>query len=115
MKKLKSNKGLNIFLVIAVIFFLIREVKVDNYNVYGLVLIPVLCIGVMWRSLGHNLKKKFNKTILFSLVSFCVFGEKTLISFVIPFGCGLLVWSVLALYDYKRIKKDVGKSDYLEE
>ncbi|MDR2969170.1 MAG: hypothetical protein LBV32_06145 [Tannerellaceae bacterium] len=109
MFEFKNKKSRHYIFLTVLVFFLLREAKIEDYNPYSLILSPILLTAFMWKSMDHRLKEKFNRVIIFCLASFCLFGEKTLISFIIPFACGLLTWGIFAFYEYKKRKQSLEK------
>lgn len=91
---------LTFFLVIT----LISEYNNHDYSLISQILFPILMFFI---SLGisKNNYTRFVLSILFSLMSFCFFGEKTIVSFIISFVSGLGTYlSYLLISKRVRIK-----------
>ena len=91
---------LTFFLVIT----LISEYNNHDYSLISQILFPILMFFI---SLGisKNNHTRFVLSILFSLMSFCFFGEKTIVSFIISFVSGLGTYlSYLLISKRVRIK-----------
>lgn len=89
---------LTFFLVIT----LVSEYNNHDYSLISQILFPILMFFI---SLGisKNNYTRFVLSILFSLMSFCFFGEKTIVSFIISFASGLGTYLIYLLVS-KRVQ-----------
>ena len=92
---------LTFFLVIT----LISEYNNHDYSLISQILFPILMFFI---SLGisKNNYTRFVLSILFSLMSFCFFGEKTIVSFIISFVSGLGTYLIYLLISKRGQIKD---------
>ncbi|CAK7044966.1 MAG: hypothetical protein PARBA_01530 [Parabacteroides sp.] len=78
------------------------EYQHHDYNLVGLIFFPVL-IFLLSLGVQKNIYARLTLVIIVSLISFCFYGEKTIIHFFIPFisGFGSLL---IYLFISKQLK-----------
>lgn len=79
------------------------EYQHHDYNLVGLIFFPVL-IFLLSLGVQKNIYARLTLVIIVSLISFCFYGEKTIIHFFIPFisGFGCLRFIYLFLKNENR-------------
>lgn len=80
------------------------EYQHHDYNLVGLIFFPVL-IFLLSLGVQKNIYARLTLVIIVSLISFCFYGEKTIIHFFIPFisGFGSLL---IYLFISKQLKQN---------
>lgn len=74
------------------------EYQHHDYNLVGLIFFPVL-IFLLSLGVQKNIYARLTLVIIVSLISFCFYGEKTIIHFFIPFISGfgsLLIYLLIS-------------------
>lgn len=101
--KLLKNRPLYWLAICGFIILLQREFNIHSYNIVCLLAFPVLYNVTTWHTIPI-FSQKIQQTILISLVSFCLFGEKTLFSFIQPFIASFVTLGVYTIIE-KYLKR----------
>lgn len=106
---MKNSKVRYFFLIAFFFSALVREENHNNYDLYCLILFPVLlCLVFMWDNPIVYFSKRLGEIIIIAIISFCFFGGKTVLSIFIPLSSGLITWGMLVLLHFwnrKRLEK----------
>ena len=98
MKQTNNNNSIYWLGLCGLTILLQREFNIHTYNTVCLLVFPSLYVITTWHTIP-DLSKRIHQAILISLVSFCFFGEKTLISFILPFIASFASFVVYAAFE----------------
>ena len=78
---------------IALIVLLLRGMHGSNYDLLSLILFPILlCSIFIWNKPKDDLLTRICQIVFISIAAFCFWGDKTILSILIPLFCGISVW-----------------------
>lgn len=102
MKTIK-NSPLYWLAICGLIIFLQQEYNNHSFNIICLLAFPVLYNITTWHTIPAS-SKRIQQAVLISLVSFCMFGEKSLFSFMLPFIASFMTYITYIIME-KYIRK----------
>ncbi len=106
-----SRKGgyviFNRLLLCFVILFLVRESQLDNDNTICLIAFPILLCLTDWLSIKRERNIRLRMSIIMGLVSFCYYGNQTLLSFALSIASGFTGFALFEIINAIRVKERI--------